>query len=451
MQISGLGSNIDTAGMVDQLMSAERLAGKPLTQGKLTSQSLVTAFTSLNGKMKAIGDAAHAFVPKSVLDTPAWNTVAAKSSNSDIATVTTGDKAQAGTLTFTVKQLAQAGTVMSGTGFGGTDVVNAANGGAAFDFNVGVGDKTTNIKVGPNAKLADVAAAINQQAGGDVKASMVQVASGTYKLQIQAVSSGAKSDVNVTNGSTPPVVADVLGSFSQVAKGQDTLIHVGDANAGYDVTSSTKEVKDLLPGVTISPLKADPNTQVTVDISTDGGKIADKVEAMIKAANDALGTIKTNSTYNKDTPSASGPLVGDSTSRDLSNNIRNSIMGSVGLDPSQAGISIDKDGTLTFDKAKFTTNYGKDSASVQKVVNDVATKLGQVADNATDPNTGSITARINGEQANIKDYSDRITQFNDRMTLRQQALSAQFNAMETMLSNLKSQGSWMSSQISALG
>ncbi|WP_168582436.1 flagellar filament capping protein FliD [Gephyromycinifex aptenodytis] len=451
MQISGLGSGIDTSSMVKQLMSVERLAGRSYTQGKVNSQALVSAFTSLNSKMKSLGEAANAFVPKSVLDKSAWASVAAKSSNEDIAKVSTSDKAQTGTLTFTVQQIAQAGTTMAGKGFSADEVVNKPNG-EAFDFNINieVTGEPSYVKVGADAKLADVVAAINQQAGADVKATMVQVESGTYKLQIQSATTGSKSNVHVTNGSTPPVISDVLGKFAQVAEGKDTVLHIGDANNGYDVKSSTKEVKDLLPGVTIKPVKADPTTPVTVDLSADAAGMADKVEAMIKSANEALSNIKINSGYNKDNPTASGPFVGDSTTRDLTNSIREAIVGGFGVNPAGAGISVDKAGTITFDRAKFTESYGKDPETVQKTVNGVATKLGQVAERATDSNHGLITVRIQGEQASIKDYSQQISRFEDRMSMRQQTLEAQFGAMESLLSKMQSQGSWLSGQLATL-
>ncbi|MBO3178586.1 flagellar filament capping protein FliD [Dermatophilus congolensis] len=307
MQISGLGSGVDTAGMITQLMSVERQAGNYLTKGKVSAQALVSAYTSLNTKMKAIGDAANQFVPKSVIDTPAWNSITAKSSNEDIAKVTTGTGAQSGTLTFAVKSIAQASTTLADKSFTSTDTVN---GGAAFDFNVTANGKTTNVTVGQGAKLADVVAAINQQAGADVKATMVQTATGSYQMQLTSATTGAQSSVTVTNGSTPPVVADVLGNFNEVAKGQDTVLHIGDPTAGYDVTSTTKDVKNLLPGVTISPTKADPNTQVTVDVTQDTAGISKKVEDLVTAANDALSNIRINSKYNKDSPSSSGPFVG---------------------------------------------------------------------------------------------------------------------------------------------
>lgn len=448
MQISGLGSGIDTAGMVTQLMSVERLAGKGLTSGRTNAQALVSAYTSLNTTMKSIADAAQKFVPTSVAQTSAWTSVAATSSNKDIATVTTGDKAQAGTLTFSVKSIATAGAALGDKKFGANDVLN---GGSAFDFNVDVNGKSTNVKVAAGAKLADVVAAVNQQAGADVKATMVQTATGVYQMQIQSAKTGANTDVTVSNGTTPPVAADVIGNFAQVAKGQDTVLHVGDAASGYDVTSTTRELKDLLPGVTITPVKADPAAQVTVDLKSDVDGMASKVDDMVKAANSALSSIKINSTYNKDKPELSGPYVGDSTTRDLTYRLREAFGGANGAVPSLAGISVDKTGTVTFDKAKFAEAYAKDPATVQKAVDGVAGKLNEVSMNATDPDKGTLALAIKGQQAQIQDYSKSIKRFEDRMTMREATLTAQFSAMESMLSKISAQGNWLSGQLANLG
>ncbi|STD11897.1 Flagellar cap protein [Dermatophilus congolensis] len=450
MQISGLGSGVDTAAMVSQLMSVERQAGNYLTKGKINAQALVNAYTSLNTKMKAIGDAANQFVPKSVIDTPAWNSVTAKSSDESIAKVTTGTGAQAGTLTFAVKSIAQASTSLADKSFNSTDTINGANGGAAFDFNITANGKTTNVSVGQGAKLADVVAAINQQAGADVKATMVQTATGSYQMQLTSATTGAQSSVTVTNGSTPPVVADVLGNFNEVTKGQDTVLHIGDATSGYDVTSTTKEVKNLLPGITISPVKADPNTQVTVDVGQDTAGISKKVEDLVTAANDALSNIRINSRYVKDKPSDSGPFVGDSLTRDLTNRLQSAAVGTSAAAPSAAGISIDKTGAITFDKKKFEELYAKDPAAAQKAVNAFASSLSDVSTQATDADKGLITMQINGQNSVIKDYSSQITKFNERMELRQQSLEAQFKAMDSLLSKMKTQGNWLSGQLAGL-
>lgn len=445
MSVSGLTTGLDVSNMVSQLMQVERDSGASLYSGQKSSQSLVTAFTNLNTQMKGLGDAAKAFAPDSVLDASAFTAVSAKSTNENIAKVTAGTGAGAGSLTFTVDTIAQAGASVSAGEFKGETVLN---GGAAFDFTVSVGAKDTKVSVGPNAKLADVAAAINQQAGADAKATLVQIASGTFKLQVTSATTGKSTDVNVTNGATPPVASNVLGEFKTLQEGKDTQLTIGSGDNAFKVTSSTRDVKDVLPGVTISPVKAGAE-QVTVDLATDADAIAAKVEAFVKAANTALGTIDSNSKYDQARKSA-GPFVGDSTSRELTQRIQGVFGGSAATVPSLAGIELKKDGTISFDKAKFTAAYAKDAEAVTKTVTDLATKANEVSKQATDPKNGLLTIRIQGEQADIKDYGDRIAKFEDRMTAKQAMYKAQFSALDSMLSKLQSQGSWLQGQLAGL-
>jgi flagellar hook-associated protein 2 len=46
---------------------------------------------------------------------------------------------------------------------------------------------------------------------------------------------------------------------------------------------------------------------------------------------------------------------------------------------------------------------------------------------------------------------DSIADWDTRLALRQQSLTQQFTAMETALSQLNSQSSWLNGQINALG
>jgi len=77
-------------------------------------------------------------------------------------------------------------------------------------------------------------------------------------------------------------------------------------------------------------------------------------------------------------------------------------------------------------------------------------KLADVAKQASDPTTGSITTRISNEQDSIRDYTKQIADFEDRMTLRQQTLQTQYAALETMLGKLQSQSQWLTGQLASL-
>ena len=445
ISVSGLGSGIDTASLVKQLMQAERLSGKGLTTGKTTAQTLVSTLTALNGQMKSLGDAASALVPDVLTGGgSAFTAVTANSSNKDIATATTTDKATAGSLTFTVKSIAQAGSgAFDNTFTGGTSITDSA-----FSFDVGSGEKSATIAVQAGATLQDVAALINKSDSG-VKATTVQVAPNTYKLQLTSATTGAQSGVNVTDGSTTPTASSVLGDFKTLTEAKDTVLTIGSGDNAYDVTSPTRDVKEIMPGVTITPGKADPTTPVTLDFTADVDGMAAKLEAFVKAANDALGTVSKNNKWDSDKKSG-GPLMGDSMTRALSSQIQNAFVGSSTALPSSIGISIERDGTLSFDKTKFVANYKSDPEWVTKAAGEIATKVGEVSKQATSAADGTLTLRIQAEQASVKDYTAQLTKFEDRMTLREATLKQQFSAMESLLSKMQAQGNWLSGQLATL-
>lgn len=444
ISVSGLGSGIDTAALVSQLMQAERLSGRGLTTGRNTAQSLVTTLTAFNGQMKSLGDAAKAFVPDILLGGGSiFTAVTASSSNKDIATATTTEKAAAGSLTFTVKSIAQAGS-------GAFDKTFAAKTGVSdsdFSFTLGSGDKSATIEVKAGATIQDVAALINQSDSG-VKATTVQVAPNTYKLQVTSATTGAQSGVNVTDGSTTPTASSILGDFKTLNEPADTVLTIGSGANAYDVSSPTRDVKEIMPGVTITPGKVDANP-VTIDFTADVEGMASKLEAFVKAANDAIGTVAKNNKWDAEKKTG-GPLVGDSMTRSLTQDIQNAFVGSTTALPSSLGVSIERDGTLKFDKTKFVANYKSDPESVTKAAVEIATKVGEVSKQATSAADGTLTLRIQAEQASVKDYTAQLTKFEDRMALREATLKQQFNAMESLLSKMQAQGNWLSGQLATL-
>ena len=439
MQVSGLSSGLDTANIIQQLMSVERMAGKGLTTGKTKAQTLLSAFQSLNGLTRSLQDAAKALMPDVTLKTSVWAMTAATSSMPEVATVTTGSNAAAASLTFTVDKVATAGSVISSTAFAGASEVNA--GGAAFHLSLTVGagaPQTIDVKAG--AKMADVVAAINDKNVG-VQATMVQVSPDQYRLRVQSATTGAATNLSLSGGP--------LGTFDTLSAGQDAEVTLGDAATGVKITSPTNILKDVLPGVTVSLLKADTTTPVTVDITSDVEGIAGKVQAMVDAVNQVLDNITKNSEFRADTKRG-GLFLGDSTVRQLQSMIFKELVGTSAENPALAGVSLDRDGKVVFDQARFAAAYANDPVAVEKAPTGTADKLVTVGKQATDPADGMLTVRIRGEENSVKDYTKQITKFEDRMTLRQLVLERQFSALETMLSKLQAQGNWLAGQLKTL-
>ena len=80
----------------------------------------------------------------------------------------------------------------------------------------------------------------------------------------------------------------------------------------------------------------------------------------------------------------------------------------------------------------------------------IAQRLLSRSNGATDTVTGSLTLSITGSQSQVSDINKRIAAFEDRMTLRESTLKAQFSNLEVALGKLKDQQNWLSGQLAGL-
>ena len=303
---------------------------------------------------------------------------------------------------------------------------------------------TTAINVAAGATLTDLVKALSR-AGTGVSATAVQVADSAYRLQLTSTTTGSASDVTLSGGA----FLGGLGGMQQLSAGTDTVLHIGTGPGAFDVTSSTTTVSGLLPGVTITALKSDPSASVTVNVASDTSGMADKMASMVAQANAVLSYINTQSSYDT-TAKIGGPLVGDSMGRDLTSRITDVVIGSSSSTPAMSGVSVARDGSITFDRAAFLAAYTKDPTSVTSTMTTMSQQLADVATQASDPHIGYVTTRVTGEEDSIRGYTTQIAAFEDRMTLRQQTLQTQYAALETMLGKLKSQSEWLTGQLATL-
>jgi flagellar hook-associated protein 2 len=440
--IDGLISGLNTTSIIAQLMTIERLPEAQLTNAKTASQTMVSTLQSLNTLMTSLQTAANVFVPDTITKASAWTSTTATSSNSTLASVLTGTGALPGTATFTVTGVASAGSAVS-LGTVGSLTTPVASG----PFQLTKGGVTSTITVAAGATLNDVVSALNAPGTG-VSATAVQVANGAYRLLLTSSTTGSASNVTLSSGAFPPGQS-TLGDMQQLSAGTDTVLHVGTGPGAFDVTSSTNSVSGLLPGVTISALEADPNTSVTVNVAGDSNGMADQMATMVAQANAVLSFLQDKSSYDAASKTG-GPLSADSMGRDLTQRLTNAVIGSSSSTPAMAGVSVARDGSITFDRTAFLAAYTQDPATVTATMTSMSQQLSDVATQASDPHTGYVTTRVTNEQDNIRGTTAQIAAFEERMTLRQQTLTTQYAALETMLGTLKSQSDWLTGQLGSL-
>ncbi len=443
--IDGLVSGLDTTTIVGQLMSLERGPQTRLKSTLTAQQADITAYQAINTKMAALQAAAD----KVALATT-WSQGKATSSNPAV-TASAGTGAVSGTVSFSVTALAAAGSRI------GTQTYDSLTGtpSTAVPSLSITGPKSTGAQTftSKNGSLASLVTEINAATDLGVRAAAVQTKPGQWQLQLTAANTGKANDFTVSG-------ADV----ATVTRAADATLHVGDAAAGYDITSASNTIEGVLPGVTLKATSL--ATDVRVDVDQDGESITSAVQALVDAANAALGEI---TKYTASSSTSKNVLTGDSAMADLTSRVLKAVSTAVGDDGSavRLGLQLTRDGKITFDKAKFTSTLTSDPALVQRMVGGtpastapdgtaipavagLADRLLSLAKSATNSTTGTVTMLAKGRDALAKDIQTRIDDWDLRLAARKATLSRQFTAMESALSSLKSQSSWLSGQLSSL-
>ena len=448
--ISGLASGLDTASIVSQLMQIESQP-QVLLKNQLTGVTTdAAAYRDVNTSFAALESAAQALTTSST-----WTAMKATSTDSSVVASSTAGAA-AGSLTFTVTSLAAAHSMISSQTWGATTSTMAAG----SSLTITQGSTTTSIST-DGLTLSGVVDAINKKNLG-LTAGLVKTGTSpdAYQLQISSNATGSASTFTATfDGNND--------DFGIVTQGADAGIKVGTGPGAYTATSPTNTFTDVLPGSSFTV--SQKGATATVSVASDTAGITNAVKKMVDAANAVIGKINN---YTDSSQGSDAPLKGDWSLISLAGAILSSVSSAVGTSSAGLnGLQTTKDGTLTFDAAAFTTALQANPAKVQAIfggltgvgadnvqntpddtiaVDGIGARLLTLANRASDSATGSLTILANGEDTRAKDLQKQIEDWTTRLQARQQTLTDQFNAMESVLGTLQSQSSWLTSQINSL-
>jgi len=454
LAIDGLVSGLKTTDLINSLMTIEQVP-QTLLKNKLTdTNSFISSLQTINGLVQTLASKATDAAKPTSLD------VFTAKSSSTAATVATRDAAAAGSLSFTIGATATAQV-------GVTAAMSTWASDAEPITIVGSDGKQTSVTPA-SGSLDDAVTAINGSAAG---VTATKVAAGTatdgtklFRLQLTATKTGAASAFQVYRGTGDQVTAGTAtniltqtgAAVVTAAKDASVTLWAG-TDAAQTVTSATNTFTDLLPGVdvTVSAPSSDP---VTVTIGQDTSKAQAVASGLVDALNAITAYYGTNTAVTSTTSpttgttsTTAGVLTGDATTRDVVQRLTSTMSTPVnGKSPSSIGIVITKDGDFTFDAAAFQKALADDPDGTQAVLSGVATNVGAAATAASDKYTGSITTSITGQQSVATDLSAQIDSWTDRLTQRRATLQAQYAALETSLSNLQSQSSFIASHLATL-
>jgi flagellar hook-associated protein 2 len=84
------------------------------------------------------------------------------------------------------------------------------------------------------------------------------------------------------------------------------------------------------------------------------------------------------------------------------------------------------------------------------MVQAIASRVAAVATGVSDKYDGQITSRINGQQDLVDSMNSQVGDWDRRLAARRSSLERTYAALEVQLSGLKSQSSWLTSQLASL-
>lgn len=367
----GIGSGVLTSDLIDQLVSAERTP----TENRLNSrEESVTAELSLFAQIQsAVTDLR---LPARNLANPDTFNELAVSTGSSAFTATTSSSAIAGNYTLEVSTLAKSQSLSSAT-FADSDTTQLGEGTLTFTID---GEVTAVAIDGTNNTLDGIAAAINEEAGLAASASVINNGSG-YQLVLTSNETGVANsiDISVTDtGDGNDTDALGLSQLSSTTGAENLTENQAASDAaflfnGISISRQSNTVDDLVEGLTINLQGTNPGSPASLTVEKDDDVVVEKVKDFIEAYNSLRELIVENSQIDPSNPSAAGLLVGDTTTRAISNQIRNVLgrtLEGLGNDPirglAEVGISTDKDtGNLQFNESEFRSQLTSNTQSVQ--------------------------------------------------------------------------------------
>lgn len=217
----------------------------------------------------------------------------------------------------------------------------------------------------------------------DSIASHINAAGAGATATVESVTDGGttKYRLKIVGDSDTPTFTDsenALTALGILQQGYGTeLVEAQDAQYSLDgvgLTSATNTVSDVIPGATLTLLKADETTpeKSTLTFSRDDSAIQSKVKDFVSAYNGIVDFIAANSQFDKDT-FAAGPLLGDAMANQIENSVSALVFDNVaGLtgdyqNLAALGFDFDSSGKLSYDEAKFSSALTADPTAVSKL------------------------------------------------------------------------------------
>jgi flagellar hook-associated protein 2 len=452
---TGLGSGLDINSIVTALVGADKEAA----QTQITTQTTAnTASISAIGTIKsAMAAYQTALTALGSTTTPAFNAYAATSTSSTL-TATADNTAVAGTYAVTVQSLASGSKIASPSFSGG-----ASSAISSGTLKISQNGTDYNVTVGSGATLQTVRDSINSslQSKG-ITANIITDTSGS-RLVLTSSTTGAGN--NLTMSGITGLAVDGTTAFSSSSSAGGYITQGADAKLtidGLSVTSSSNTVSSAIGGISMT-LGAGTvlNSATTITVASNTSGLQTSVQSFVTAYNTLLSAVTslTTTTTDSDGNVVAGAMTYDNLPRSLQASLR-SVLSTASSNSgsltvlSQLGVSTGTNGQLSFDTTKFTTamsdkGLGSQIQSMFSGTNGIVARMTAALTPYTQ--TGGIldqrSTQLNKTKSQLSDQQDALDL---HVTTFTATLTAKYNAMDTLVGQMKAQATSITSFFDSL-
>lgn len=461
---AGIGSGLDVASIVSQMMVIERQPIKLLESKTAGYNQKLSSLGTIKGALSSLQTAAEAFTK--------GLSMKATSGDSTLFTASATSAALPGNYAVEVQHLADYNKVVSKTAYSTSDTLASGN----LEINLGTfndngiaassrdgtnwsyseeSSVTVNFTGGTLAQLRD---AINTQAGDKVQAQIVNAADGSH-LVISSKEKGRSNSLQMTGSGSLSGFSYDIRAGSNASMTESTISWSTELLVdGLAVRSNSNVVTGAISGITLNVLKtsASAGQSTSLDVKQDTESITSQVQAFVKAYNTFNSSVKVATTYDASSKTAS-PLTGDSAVRMSQSQIRTaatsvpSELSSASLKYlSDIGISIDRNGEMQLDSSKLTSALEKSQSDVSSLLTAYGKQMDKAIDAQLDSTNGILTTRTKGINDLIKYNATRIEALETRMTGIEARYNRQFSALDTIMANMQKTSSYLTQQLASL-
>ncbi len=473
----GLASGLPTDDIITQLMELERQPLDRLEAQKTTEDKRLQAFGQLNDKL----DALRATVSDMTLTSQVQSSQISVSADAPFTAVSNG--ASTGSYDIAVVQLAQVQKSVSNSYASQTDSI----------FGTGtltLGGQSIHINADNNSLsgLREAINAVSEKSG--VQASIINDGSGDTPYRLVLTGKDASSSFEPVFTLTDDSGNAIDPGITQTREAQQAVAYVD----GVKVVSGSNTLKGVISGVTISlnetstllsPGIEEPGVDpsewgtppqyqtTTMTVKPDTDALKEKLTNFVDSYNELMDWISSGySEFGASAPteeeieagaeeSLSNILRGDSTVNGVKRQLQgllSSVIGTSGAfkTMSSLGISTQRDGSLKVDESDMDKALDKHFDDVAKLLagegstDGIMKKFNYALLDLTSYSDGMYANKQARYDTAIKRLDANILRLEPLIDKKEATLRAQFGAMETLVSGMNSQSSFLTQQMDML-